>query len=85
MGLVNVIKYLNKKLNGIKRYLMPRFINYCVILSAILAACETDRSNPDWFDEDILTIGQYLDLHQQEYSKFYRLLEEGELLSEYYP
>jgi uncharacterized surface protein with fasciclin (FAS1) repeats len=45
-----------------------------------MTSCESDPHESHWFEEDNLTICEYLHTAQDEYSKFYRILDEGKLL-----
>lgn len=56
------------------------FLIACLILSFIPFSCDPNPHESNWFDDDIVTIGEYLDRNQHEYSKFYRVLEEGKML-----
>lgn len=51
---------------------------------AILTSCKTDPSLYNWVNDDALTISQYLAKNKQEYSKFYALLVDGNMLSTLY-
>lgn len=55
-----------------------------VVFFALFTACDTQHVESDWMDSDNLTIGQYLEKNKEEYSKYYRLLKEGKLLSALY-
>jgi uncharacterized surface protein with fasciclin (FAS1) repeats len=49
-----------------------------------MTSCESDSHESKWVSEESLTIGQYLEANQKEYSKFYRLLVRGKMLSTLY-
>lgn len=51
-----------------------------IIFSVILRSCDSESHDSHWFDEYPLTIGEYLKENSEEYSKFFRLLEESGLL-----
>ena len=51
------------------------------ILSMVFTSCKEDPHASNWFDEETLTICQYLDNNKEEYSKSYRLLEESKILN----
>lgn len=61
------------------------FPGYPMLLFFFLApaffSCETEPSESDWFKNENLTICEYLDLYQSDYSKFNRLLTEAGLLN----
>ena len=84
MDLVKAIIYWSKNLIGIRRHIKVRFLIQWSILSALITSCESEPFSPSWFDEDQLTVSQYLDLNQEEYSKFYSLLVEGKMLNTLY-
>lgn len=49
-----------------------------------MTSCETDQHSSSWVNENSLTISQYLNKNQHEYSKSYRLLVEGKMLNTLY-
>ncbi|HET6556444.1 MAG TPA: fasciclin domain-containing protein [Prolixibacteraceae bacterium] len=49
-----------------------------------MTSCETDQHSSSWSKENSLTISQYLNKNQHEYSKSYRLWVEGKLLNTLY-
>ncbi|MCF8224909.1 MAG: fasciclin domain-containing protein [Bacteroidales bacterium] len=51
-----------------------------IILTAVITSCEPESHTTHWNDDQLLTIREYLDTNRNEYSKFYSLLEEAELL-----
>lgn len=55
-----------------------------LILSAVMTSCKSDPYASNLVDENSLTISQYLDKNQQEYSKFYSLLVDGKMLTTLY-
>jgi len=63
-----------------RRLLMFRFVVPWIILSLILKSCDSGSHDTPWISEDNLTIGEYLRENAQEYSQFYRLLDESGLL-----
>jgi len=81
MDLVRVFIYWSKQLIGIRRHIMVRFLIHWIILSAVMRSCESDPHGSHWFNEDNLTICEYLRSNQKEYAKFTRLLDEGEMLT----
>jgi len=80
MDLESVIIYWNKQLISIRRHIKVRFLIQWIILSAVMISCESDHDGSNWFGEDVLTICQYLEKNQEEYSKSYRLLDESKML-----
>ncbi len=73
-----------KQCSGIQRSFRYAFMFLLIILSVLILSCKTDPHDSDWVDGDPLTISQYLEKNQEEYSKFYRLLTEGKLLGTLY-
>jgi uncharacterized surface protein with fasciclin (FAS1) repeats len=61
-----------------------RLLIQWIILFSVIRSCESDPHDAYWFEEETFTIGEYLKVNQEEYSKFYRLLVEGEMLSPLY-
>jgi uncharacterized surface protein with fasciclin (FAS1) repeats len=55
-----------------------------MILLAVMTSCKTDPNSFSWNDENSLTISQYLEKNKNEYSKFYRLLVDGKMLTTLY-
>jgi len=72
------------QLTGIRRTVITRLLIHWIILFAVVISCKSDPNDSDWVDGNPLTISQYLDKNQEEYSKFIRLLEEGKLLGTLY-
>ena len=81
MNLVRKIIYWSKPLIGIRRHTRIGLLVQWLVLFSVVTSCESNPYGAHWFDEDNLTIGQYLEKNQKEYSKFYKLLAEGNLLS----
>ncbi len=77
MNITRTIKYWNKQQIGTR--ICARFLLW-ILLSAVVLSCDTDPYQSQWFDEEALTIHQYLQANQKEYSKFSKLLEKGRLL-----
>jgi uncharacterized surface protein with fasciclin (FAS1) repeats len=50
-----------------------------IIMFLALSSCKIGSSGSHWSGEETFTICQYLELHQEEYSKFRRLLAEGKM------
>lgn len=74
MAILRLVSYL------IKININIRFLVMWAILPAVMLSCEQEEHGLDQYNENILTIGEYLKRNQQQYSKFSRLLEEGDLL-----
>lgn len=56
-----------------------------ILLFSLLNSCEPETHDSNWVDDEgMRTIGTYLDQHQQDYAKFYRILEEGRMLNTLY-
>jgi hypothetical protein len=73
-----------KVLNVRQRFITVRFLISWILLYVVMTSCESDPHDSNWFGEGTLTISQYVEANQKEYSKFYRLLERGKLLSTLY-
>lgn len=84
MGFLKGILYGSKQLSGIKRDITFRVLFQWILLFAVMTSCETDEHESGWFREKNLTIGQFLDENQDEFSKFYRILVRGKMLSPLY-
>lgn len=84
MNILRSVRYWNNRLNDIRRPIIIRFLALWVILLAFTTCSKTDPILPNWNDENLFTIGQYLDKNQNEYSKFYRILVEGKMLPTLY-
>ncbi|MGW8313965.1 MAG: fasciclin domain-containing protein [Bacteroidales bacterium] len=64
---------------------MGIFLMSWILLSFLLNACEPNTHNSNWVDDEgMRTMGTYLDQHHQDYAKYYRILEEGRMLSTLY-
>jgi len=81
MNRSRVVRYGYQRLIGRIRLVNKGFLVGWVMLLALMSACETDPDSSTWFDENSLTISQYLKNHQDEYSKAYRLLVAGKMLN----
>jgi len=57
-----------------------RFLFLWTVLAAVIMSCQPEEHGLHQFNENIKTIGEYLKVNQSEYSKFSRILAEGELL-----
>lgn len=68
MNLYREIIFLSKNLVGI------------IVLSALMISCESNLDKSHWFEDDVLTISQYIERNQEDYSKFYKILDKGRLL-----
>lgn len=84
MNILKGLRYWNNRLTGIRRPVKIRCLVLWMILLAVMTSCETDQHSSQWSDENSLTISQYLNENQQEYSKSYRLLVEGKMLNTLY-
>ena len=70
-----------KQLISIRKQIRFKLMIGVGILFAFIVSCESDPHELHQFNEDIKTIGEYLKLNQEQYSKFSRFLVEGELLT----
>jgi len=68
---------------GLIRYLSKQLIAILILLS-VLTSCKSDPDISDWINDGSLSISQYLNKNREEYSKFYKLLVEGKMLSTLY-
>lgn len=84
MDILRVTRYWSNQLIGIRGPVAIRFLILWLVLSAMTTSCESDSNTSDWVDDGSLTISQYLGKNQNEYSKFYRLLVDGKMLSTLY-
>jgi uncharacterized surface protein with fasciclin (FAS1) repeats len=73
-----------KLLMGSQKNITTRFLILWILLVAVMMSCESDSHESKWLGQENLTIGQYLEANQKEYSKFYRLLAKGKMLSPLY-
>jgi len=80
MNTLRGARYWNNRLIGIRRSIIRRFLVRWLILLSIMTSCKSDPYLSAWVDENSLTISQYLEIHKNEYSKFYRLLVDGKML-----
>jgi uncharacterized surface protein with fasciclin (FAS1) repeats len=64
-------------------FILSLLAGWLIILS-VISSCKTDSDPTPWGQDNALTIGQYLNKNQQEYSKFYRLLVEARMLETLY-
>jgi len=55
-----------------------------IILTVFIISCNTERDEQNWVEGNTLTISQYLEKNQEEYSKFYQLLADGKMLGTLY-
>lgn len=61
-----------------------RFLIQGLILTAFISSCNTDPFESKWVEEESLSISQYVEKNRDEYSKFYRLMMEGKMLTTLY-
>lgn len=84
MKTVRGVRYCKNRIIGIQKPDIIRFFILWVILLALMPSCKTEPHSSTWFDENSLTISQYLKKNKNEYSKFYQLLDNGKMLSALY-
>ncbi len=84
MYVLSVIIFWNRQLIYIKGNIKVRLIFQLIILLVVTTSCKNDPYGSNWNEEESLSISQYLDKNQEEYSKFYKLLIEGKMLSTLY-
>ena len=78
------IKCLVNQLFGISKIVKTRFLIQMIILSALITSCKTDPHESNWVNENSLSISQYLEINQKEFSKFHRLMSESKMLNTLY-
>ena len=81
MILTTIIRFWKKLLNSSWKNIPGIFLLQLIILSVLITSCKNDPYGSNWFDEENLTISQYLKINQEEYSKFFSLLDKGKLLT----
>ena len=84
MNKLRIIRDSKIQLIGIRRPIKIRFLIQLMFLFAVMISCKSDPHESNWVDGEPLTISQFLDKNQTEYSKFIRLLDEGKLLGTLY-
>jgi len=78
------IKSWGNQLFGSRKPVITRFLVLLMILSILISSCKSDPHESNWIDDDSLSISQYLEKNQEEYSKFYKLMAEGKMLNTLY-
>ena len=76
--------FWRKHLSCTRKPVRTRFLVQWMILILLISSCESDPYGSNWINEDSLSISQYLDNNRDEFSKFYRLMDEGRMLSTLY-
>ena len=84
MNTLRSVRYWNNRIIGIRRLAIIRFLVPGLIFFAVITSCKSDPNSSTWTDGNSLTISQYLEKNQNEYSKFYRLLIDGKMLNTLY-
>jgi uncharacterized surface protein with fasciclin (FAS1) repeats len=69
-----------KLFTGFRKGTCIRLIIFQFILSLVILSCKSEPHESSWYSQNNLTICQYLELNQEEYSNAYRLLAEGKML-----
>ena len=72
------------QLLGFRKPVITGFLVYLMMLSVILSSCKTDPHESNWINENSLSISQYLEINQKEFSKFHKLMSESKLLNTLY-
>ena len=80
MNRFRIITYREWKQSGIRNRRIPRFLIMATLLWLNMSSCEPERQHDSWVGDDVMTICEYLNASQPEYSKFYRILEQGKML-----
>lgn len=78
------IKCWGNQLFGFRKPVITSFLVQLMILSILISSCKTDPHESNWVDGEPLTISQYLENNQEDYSKFIRLLDKGKMLGTLY-
>ncbi len=78
------IRCWEKQLVRIRKPVITNFMVHCMILAVFISSCESDPYGSNWVGEDTFSISQYLDKNRDEYSKFYKLMDEGKMLNTLY-
>ncbi len=78
------MKCLCNKLPGIRKTINTRFLILLMIILALISSCESDPNESNWVDENSLSISQYLEINQKEFSKFHKLMSESKMLNTLY-
>ena len=73
-----------QQLLGFLKPKITSFLVYLMMLSVILSSCKTDPHESNWINENSLSISQYLEINQKEFSKFHKLMSESKLLNTLY-
>lgn len=60
------------------------FIIMYLMLSFIISSCDIERDESNWVNENSLSISQFIEINQKEFSKFYRLMAESKMLNTLY-
>ncbi len=55
-----------------------------MVLLIIITSCVSDPHESNWVDENSMSISQYIELNQKEYSKFHKLMTESKMLNTLY-
>lgn len=70
-----------KLMSAIRKLRIRLFLIPWIILSLVISSCEPEHTEKEWFEDEILTIYQYLTVNQKEFSKFNSILHYGKLLT----
>lgn len=79
-----VIKGWGNRLFGFRKPVITRFLMLLMILSLLISSCESDPHDSNWVNENSLSISQYLEINQKEFSKFHKLMSESKMLNTLY-
>lgn len=78
--MIKRISIKSKKLIVLRRYIQNKLLILSVILFAFVTSCESDPYGSHYSGENTLTIYQYLEANQKDFSEFYQLLGQGKML-----
>ena len=80
MNRLKLITYRRMHPSGGRKSRIVRLMGLSVLLWFTVFSCEPERQHSTWVGDDVMTICEYLRSSQPEYSKFYRILERGNML-----
>lgn len=73
-----------KQLFDIQKQNWIRISIQFIFLFVVVSSCNSDPYGSHWIENEAISISQYLNKNQQEYSKYYKLISEGKMLSPLY-
>lgn len=82
--IIKAYLYRNKQLFEFRKSFLLHMLISGLTFLLIIVSCDTSREEEDWMNEDNMSISQYLQNNQEEYSKFTMLLDKAKLLNTLY-